>query len=129
MKKVYPVVLTPIKEGYGVYVPALDINTHGKDLVNAVEMARDAICLTIWSLQDDLKQNVPEPDLNVRVVGPDVLALVDVDIEAYKRAHEQRTIRRNCSIPSWLNEKAEAAGINVSRVLQEALEERLGTHS
>lgn len=32
-----------------------------------------------------------------------------------------KTVRKNVTIPSWLNYEAEHAGINVSRVLQEAL--------
>lgn len=30
-------------------------------------------------------------------------------------------VRKNLTIPSWLNEKAEELGINFSQVLQEAL--------
>lgn len=32
-----------------------------------------------------------------------------------------KTVRKNVTIPNWLNYEAEHAGINVSRVLQEAL--------
>lgn len=32
-----------------------------------------------------------------------------------------KTVRRNVALPNWLNYEAEKAGINVSRVLQEAL--------
>lgn len=34
---------------------------------------------------------------------------------------DTRTVRRNAVLSSWLNYEAEHAGINVSRVLQEAL--------
>lgn len=34
---------------------------------------------------------------------------------------DRKTVRRNVALPSWLNYEAEHAGINVSRVLQEAL--------
>ena len=45
MTKVYPVILTPTASGYVVTVPDLDINTQGKDLAEAIYMARDAIGL------------------------------------------------------------------------------------
>ena len=46
MKIVYPVVFTPLEEGgYMAYVPDLQINTSGKDLADAIFMARDAIGL------------------------------------------------------------------------------------
>jgi post-segregation antitoxin (ccd killing protein) len=51
--------------------------------------------------------------------------MVDIDFDAYRRANEQRTVRRNVSLPSWLDEKATKAGINVSATLKEALIEKL----
>lgn len=56
----------------------------------------------------------------------ELITWVDVDFDAYRRAHDARTIRKNFTIPSWLNVEAEKAGINFSQVLQEALRERLG---
>ena len=40
----------------------------------------------------------------------------DVDL-----ARDTKYIRKNCTIPEWLNKRAEAKGINFSKVLQEAL--------
>jgi antitoxin HicB len=34
-------------------------------------------------------------------------------------------VKKNCTIPLWLNEKAEALGINFSKVLQDALVQKL----
>ena len=39
----------------------------------------------------------------------------------YRKKVDTKTVRRNVTLPSWLNCEAEHAGINVSRVLQEAL--------
>ena len=46
---------------------------------------------------------------------------VDIDSGEYRRKIDTKTVRRNVALPSWLNYEAEHAGINVSRVLQEAL--------
>ena len=51
---------------------------------------------------------------------------VDIDFDAYRRAHDMRTIRKNVTIPSYLNDLAEQAGVNFSQVLQEGLKQRLG---
>ena len=53
------------------------------------------------------------------------MSLVDVDFTAYRKANERRTIRRNVSLPSWLNDAAEKAGLNVSAILQSALKQEL----
>lgn len=41
----------------------------------------------------------------------------------YARKSEIKTVRRNVSIPSYLNELAKRNNINVSQLLQEALKE------
>ena len=53
-----------------------------------------------------------------------VFALVDFD--AYRRANDMRAVRKNVTIPNYLNELAVKAGINFSQVLQEGLKQCLG---
>lgn len=54
------------------------------------------------------------------------MSFVDVDFTEYRRQNDMRTVRRNVSLPSWLNTEAEKAGLNVSAVLQNALKQELG---
>ena len=58
--------------------------------------------------------------------GEGVVSLVDVDLTAYRRMMDNKTVRRNVTLPNWLNQEAEMAHINVSKVLQEALMTKLG---
>ena len=55
----------------------------------------------------------------------EVITLVDVDLESYKRKHEMRTVRKNLTLPFWLNEAAEKQIVNFSKILQEALMKHL----
>lgn len=55
----------------------------------------------------------------------DVVSLVDVDFAEYRRQNDMRTVRRNVTLPSWLDFAAEKSGINVSAVLQRALKTEL----
>jgi len=126
MKKVYPVVLTPAKRGYVIYVPDLQINTEGNDIADAIEMARDAI--GFWGItEQDAGRQIPEPSPTAEIDhGPsEIVTLVDIDFDAYRRANDMRTIRKNVTVPSWLNELAEKAGVNFSQVLQDGLKQRL----
>ena len=50
---------------------------------------------------------------------------MDVDLAEYRRKVDNKTVRRNVTLPNWLNQEAEAANLNVSRVLQEALMKKL----
>ena len=129
VKSVYPVFLTQTNTVVLVEVPDLEILTEGRDIPDAIEMARDAIELKCVSLEDD-GINIPQPSditmLNVDAgtfaeEGKTIVSLVDVDPAEYRRKIDTKTVRRNVALPSWLNYEAEQAGINVSRILQEAL--------
>lgn len=117
-----------------VEVPDLEIVTEGEDMSDAIEMARDAIELKCVSLEDD-GVTIPQPssleqlDVNEGTFAQDgqtVISLVDIDSTEYRRKIDTKTVRRNVALPSWLNYEAEHAGINVSRILQEALKTTLG---
>ncbi len=131
MKEVYPVFLTKVNNENTVLVevPDLEILTQGKDMNDAIAMTRDAIELKCVSMED-AKEIIPLPsEVNMLRTeegtfaseGVTVISLVDIDSAEYRRKIDTRTVRKNVSLPSWLNYEAEKAGINVSRVLQEAL--------
>lgn len=126
MKLVYPVVFTPLGDGgYMAFVPDLEINTSGSSLADTIAMARDAIGIIGIDMEDDGKP-FPAPSAQVTHEEGELVSLVDVDLTAYRRSIEKKTVRRNVSLPSWLNSAAEAAGLNVSAVLQNALKQQLG---
>lgn len=58
--------------------------------------------------------------------GKGVVSLVDVDLTAYRRAVNNKMVRRNVTLPNWLNREAEEAHLNVSGVLRKALMNALG---
>lgn len=126
MKAVYPVVFTKLDDGYMAYVPDMDINTQGDDLAEAIEMARDAIGIMGIDMEDD-KKAIPKPSEagSIKCESDEFISMVDIDFKEYRRANERRTVRRNVSLPSWLDFEAERAGINVSAVLQNALKQEL----
>ena len=126
MKNSYPIVLTPGVDGYSVYIPDFDTGTQGEDLTEAIEMARDAIGLIGIDMEDDRKAlPVPSDISEVRKSDADIVTLVDVDFTEYRLKNDMRAVRKNCTLPSWLNYRAEAAGINFSQVLQNALMKEL----
>ena len=132
MQAVYPVLFTKTEECILVEVPDLEVLTEGKDMKNAIEMARDAMELMCVTLEDHEK-NIPEPSNTLDITkgtfsedGETILSYVDIDSEEYRRKIDTKAVRKNVTIPSWLNYEAEHAGINITRVLQEALMNVLG---
>lgn len=127
MKNTYPVILTPDIVGYVVYIPDFNINTEGDTLTEAIEMARDAIGLMGIDMEDD-KKALPAPShigSVVRETENDIITLVDVDFTEYRRQNDMRTVRRNVTLPSWLDFEAKKSGVNVSAILQRALKQEL----
>lgn len=136
MKQVYPAFIVNTNDGsehpFLVCVPDMEIFTEGASFANAIEMARDAIGLTGISMEDH-KEELPTPsdqeaaiekvkqDTEVIDFSEGILTYVDVDFSEYRKKVDTKTIRRNVALPGWLDYEAEHAGINVSRVLQEAL--------
>jgi predicted RNase H-like HicB family nuclease len=127
MKVVYPGVFTKTKNWVVVSIPDLEIDTQGKDLADAIEMARDAIGIVGIDMEDDNKVfPVATPIEKIKHAKKDIVSLVDVDLIEYREANERRTVRRNVSLPAWLNSEVKKAGINVSAILQDALKVHLG---
>ncbi|MCM1553165.1 MAG: type II toxin-antitoxin system HicB family antitoxin [Butyrivibrio sp.] len=136
MKQVYPTFIVNTNDGsehsFLVCVPDMEIYTEGDTFADAIEMARDAIGLAGISMEDN-NEELPVPsdqaaaiekvkkDTEVIDFSMGVLTYVDVDFSEYRKKVDTKTVRRNVALPSWLNYEAEHAGINVSRVLQEAL--------
>lgn len=125
MKTVYPIILTPAERGYVVTVPDLDINTEGANISDAIEMARDAISL--WGIcEEDEGRTIPNPlCFSPPHDDNEIVTLVDVDFAAYRKANENRAVRKNVTIPSWLNDLAEKNGVNFSAILQDGLKSYL----
>ncbi len=130
MKLVYPAILhkTEDKVPYFVEIPDLDAMTQGKSLENAIEMAREIICIKVIERQKKGESIAAASEID-KVKTDDkhaIVTLVDADIDSYKRRIEKSCVRKNCTIPMWLNDEAEKAGINFSNALQQGLKTALG---
>lgn len=88
MKKVYPITLTQGNDFWTVYIPDFDLNTQGKTIDEAVEMACDAICMA-GCYREDEGQAVPEPSPveEISVDNGVMILLAEVDFEAYRLKH------------------------------------------
>ena len=122
----YPVFLLCVdNKGYAVRIPDFDQYTEGKDLADAICMARDAIGM-MGIYYEDRGKAIPAPgSAKADLEESEFITYVDIDFEDYRSKHEKRFVKKNCTIPYYLEQAAEKQGINFSRVLAEALAERL----
>ncbi len=124
-KLVYPAIFRPCEEheGYTVTVPDLPgCVTEGKTLADAILMAEDAA--SGWVL-DELEDGNAAPaasDLNAIHAGTgEFVNLLVLDIDAYAEKYGSKAVRKNLTIPAWLNTFAERRQVNFSQVLTDAL--------
>ena len=134
MKIVYPVIFTKTndeKDTYLVDIPDIKGITEGYGLADAIEMARDYIGGYCYELPDEelpkasSTNDIKASEGTFANEGESIVSLVDMDLDSYRRKMEKRAVRRNVSIPRWLDKEAEKAQLNFSRVLQEALMQKL----
>ena len=135
MKKyVYPVcVYQGEVHGYTVIVPDLPgCVTEGETIAEALEQAIDAASGYVL---DELENgnSAPSPS-DVSEVKADeyengIVSVIMLDIDSYAEKYGSKAVRKNCTIPAWLNTAAENANLNFSQILQSALQEKLNLNN
>jgi len=122
MDYVYVAVFEPNDDGsYTISFPDLPgCISEGKNLPDALRMAERALAQRI-EYMDDKGLDFPKPTKISEVEAPDG-AFTNL-VRTWLR--DTRAIRRTVSIPRWMDDQAVAAGLSLSRVLQDALKARL----
>lgn len=126
MKLTYPAVFAPFEDGTGYTVTVPDLPgcvTEGNTLADAILMAEDAA--SGWVL-DELEDGKKAPDASpvseIAVTGDEFVSILALDIDSYAEKYGSKAVRKNLTIPAWLNTFGESMNLNFSKVLQDALQ-------
>ena len=127
MKLTYPACFyqDDTSSGYAVVVPDLPGCVSGGDtLADAILMATDAA--SGWVL-DELEDGNPIPHASLlEDIHPEpggFVSMLVLDMDAYAEKYGNKAVRKNLTIPAWLNTFAESNHVNFSQLLQESLTE------
>lgn len=123
MTKVYPAIIHE-EDGYWVEFPDLSgCFTNGNTLEETLEMAKEALGLYLVNLEEN-EQTIPVPS-NIADISTEEgqTTYISTDMNAYRR--DTRAVKKMVSIPAWLAQEATENNVSLSKVLQEALKERL----
>lgn len=127
MTIVYPAVFHPNADG-SITVTFPDLPgcvTEGKDVSEALRMARDALALWIDSTEmTGGTLPVPSSAKAIAPSGEEYVTLIDADPETYARQRRNKAIKRTVSLPQWMDERAMEENISLSKELQAALNAR-----
>ena len=129
LKLIYPACFYPNDNGYTVTFPDLPgCVTEGKNIAEAMNMAVDAAS---GGILDSIEygESIPEATTDISSIPleyPDgLINFIMLDMDSYSDKYGVKAVRKNCTIPAWLNDAAERKNINFSAVLQHALIEQL----
>lgn len=126
MKLAYPAIFTPFSDGQaGFVVEFPDLPgcvTEGFSMAEALFMAEDAASGWILGELED-GNDIPEASdikgLESRTGG--FVSMVALDMDAYAEKYGKKAVKKNLTIPAWMNTFVEDNGISCSEVLQGAL--------
>ena len=128
MRYAYPAIFMPEANGqFSVRFPDLrGCNTGGNDIKDAIDMAEDALCLTLYMLERDGKEIPRASDIKAFILSQgEFVNLIACDTDEYRKFFASKAVKKTLTIPEWLNDEAERKNVNFSAVLQEALKEYL----
>lgn len=129
MTYLYTAVLTPSEDGRKYYARVPDVPgcvTTGASLSDAIAQITDALSGCLVVAEDEGLPIAPPTDQAALSTAPgEVLTLVGVDTVAYRARTDERSVRKNVSLPAWMANLADRRGINCSKVLQDALRAQL----
>lgn len=126
MKLLYPAIFYPWEKGSGYTVEVPDLPgcvSEGASFAEAQEMGIDAASGWVLTEFEDGKP-APEPS-DIKAIRPadegGFVSMLVLDMDAYAEKYGKKAVRKNLTIPAWLNTFAEENHINFSKVLRESL--------
>ena len=127
MKLTYPACFYKDEESgaYAVEVPDLPgCATGGNDIAEAIIMGIDAASGWVLTELEDGRPIPVASAIDAVIPGPGgFVSLLVLDMDKYEEKFGVKSVRKNLTIPAWLNTFAESQNINFSQVLQDSLTE------
>lgn len=121
---VYPAIFHKDEGAYWVEFPDLKgCQSFGDNVSDTVAGAQEALEAYVLTLLEEGMQLAKPSDIGeISAPADGFVSLVSCDIAPYKGT---KAVKKTLSIPSWLNDRATAMGLNFSQILQEALLHRI----
>lgn len=123
----FTVVFKQVKEDLSWIVSCPDIRpfvAKGQTFQEASYNAKKAFGITLFTMELE-RVEIPEPTSPENMEPEGLFMQMEVYMPLYRKAIQNKSIKKTLTIPEWLNEAALREDINFSQVLQDALKEQL----
>jgi len=130
MKKRYAYVAKFLYEDNGtisVFFPDLPGCYSAADTVEeAIKNAKEAMGLHLYCMEKD-GQVIPKPSSlrDIKLEKNEAAHIIDIFMPPMRERIKNRFVKKTLSLPAWLADKADEAGVNFSKIFQNALMEYL----
>jgi len=124
----FPAIFSYEEDGINISFPDLPACfSCGFNDEEALKNAKEVLELYLFSLEEDGLE-IPDytPVNQIKTQENEAVMLIDVWMIPVRDQMKNKSIRKNCTIPAWLNDIAEENKVNFSMILQSALKEYLG---
>ncbi len=125
MTRVYPAIVHKEDDGSWLEFPDLPgCFTQGDNLEELMENAEEALGAYI-AVKMEYKEEIPKASdiSDIDTQGNDMKTYVKADVNKYHK--DTKAVKKMLSIPAWLAKEAESRNYSLSKILQEALMEKL----
>jgi predicted RNase H-like HicB family nuclease len=125
---IYPAIFESSNDGITISFPDLPGAISCADSEEeAVFMAKDA--LGAWMIaNEDLGNDIPKPSRlsNIAHNAGQSVCFIEVWLPIFREEQRSGSVKKNVTVPVWLNALAEKRNLNFSQVLQVGLKNTLG---
>ena len=125
MQLTYPAIFYSWDDGPGFTVEVPDLPgcvSEGASLAEAIIMGTDAASgWVLTELEDGKPAPIASPMEDIRPEAGGFVSMLVLDMDAYAEKYGNKAVRKNLTIPAWLNTFAEGRHISLSKALKDTL--------
>lgn len=98
------------------------------DIQTAIKDAKNMLINLMLEIEDkgDTPPTPSTPNKIALEDPSDKIVFIDVYMPPFRDEAANKAVTKNCTLPKWLREAADEAGLNFSQVLQNGLKDALG---
>ena len=98
------------------------------DITTGLKQAKEVLVARLLELEDK-NEAAPDPSAPDQIElldSSDRIVFVEVFMPPYRDEAANKAVTKNCTLPKWLRDAGEEAGLNFSQLLQNSLKDALG---